>query len=274
MAMRQMCQCEKCKKLNPLNQGTCLYCGENLILNGTMVNVDDDGRIYPMEILDSRPFEVSYDQTERTINQTSQSQPTPQPQPQPQPTPQPTPQPQVQSMGNQNNFNKPNNKKKKFGFVKFLIVLILLCAVGVGGYFVWDEFINNDDKKEVISSESEVVCSGIVSGLDTEVMMNFDKNEKLDGLTMLFKIDMGTSSSAKEFVSMFKNDKEQFMDLTGFTEDFVKLMSCRADGTVVELKVDGTIDQFIDIGMIPTSVMSMDKDAVIADMETSGVRCD
>ena len=37
--MRQMCQCNQCQKLNPVNQGVCQQCGENLILNGTMVNV-------------------------------------------------------------------------------------------------------------------------------------------------------------------------------------------------------------------------------------------
>lgn len=279
--MRQMCQCNQCQKLNPVNQGVCQQCGENLILNGTMVNVDENGRIYPMEKVDSQPFQVQFEEFASQKVETPVSSVPPQPPVQPQAQPQPPVQPQITRPTPVPPSRPP--RKKGAGLVKFFLIILLLAGICAGGYYVWDEYLDSprssgsggDGKsyEDIVDSQkTEMLCSGTVSGFDTEIAMTFE-DEALTYMEFMLEVDAGSSSTAREFITMFRNDKEAFLQEAGLPEEAMDLVSCQANGSKIVVIIEGSPDEMVDGNMFEADDIDLPKDELIAQVEGSGLNC-
>lgn len=116
-------------------------------------------------------------------------------------------------------------------------------------------------------SASTVKCSGTMSGLDTTVNIEFDKDEKLAGLEMKLTYDAGSEDVA----SQFEGRKSDFASSMGLDEDVVSL---KVDGSKVNITVDMDRKEMEDSTLFGNVNLDDSKENIVKSIEDdAGLTC-
>ncbi|NMA51333.1 MAG: hypothetical protein GX951_05785 [Mollicutes bacterium] len=98
-------------------------------------------------------------------------------------------------------------KPKKKGFLTFILILIILGALGVGGYFVYKEFFNKPASVPVSPNN-----------IEEEPPIENEKNDVIQYMGSDFKIPENYEAEIKENDLIFKSDDKMF--LLNFYEEY------------------------------------------------------
>ncbi len=159
--LRRMRQCPKCGKLNPLNQATCSGhgCHENLVISGILVDVDEKGNIYPVNMENTNaPFDIVVESAEEKMPETDQSiveKPLPEKKEKPSLEDKKAPTPTSKELKQMMKAQKKEEKRARKGkrstgqkLARWVLCLLLIAGIGVGGYFAYDYWQGQQEKED------------------------------------------------------------------------------------------------------------------------------
>ena len=116
-------------------------------------------------------------------------------------------------------------------------------------------------------SAETVKCSGMMSGLDATVNLEFDGDEKLTGLEMIMSMDMGSEEGA----SQLEGQESYFAEVLGVDESTVDI---KTDGSEIEITIDMNRSQMQDSDIFGDVDLDASKEEMIKSMEDdAGLTC-
>ncbi len=121
-------------------------------------------------------------------------------------------------------------------------------------------------------SKNRTTCSGLVDGLDTEVVLNFDDNDQLVSMKAIGSMEADSEEQAEQLESMFSSDEDALKDMIGVSEGMS--MDLKVKGKTVSITIDADVEQLVDVGLIGADDASeMTKDELISYFEDQDMTC-
>lgn len=121
-------------------------------------------------------------------------------------------------------------------------------------------------------SKNQTTCSGLVDGLDTEVVLNFDDNDQLVSMKAIGSMEADSEEQAEQLESMFSSDEDALKDMMGVSEGMS--MDLKVKGKTVTITINADVEQLVDVGLIGADDASeMTKDELISYFEDQDMTC-
>ncbi len=121
-------------------------------------------------------------------------------------------------------------------------------------------------------SKNQTTCSGLVDGLDTEVVLNFDDNDQLVSMKAIGSMEADSEEQAEQLESMFSSDEDALKDMMGVSEGMS--MDLKVKGKTVTFTINADVEQLVDVGLIGADDASeMTKDELISYFEDQDMTC-
>lgn len=121
-------------------------------------------------------------------------------------------------------------------------------------------------------SKNQTTCSGLVDGLDTEVVLNFDDNDQLVSMKAIGSMEADSEEQAEQLESMFSSDEDALKDMMGVSEGVS--MDLKVKGKTVTITINADVEQLVDVGLIGADDASeMTKDELISYFEDQDMTC-
>lgn len=121
-------------------------------------------------------------------------------------------------------------------------------------------------------SKNQTTCSGLVDGLDTEVVLNFDDNDQLVSMKAIGSMEADSEEQAEQLESMFSSDEDALKDMIGVSEGMS--MDLKVKGKTVTFTINADVEQLVDVGLIGADNASeMTKDELISYFEDQDMTC-
>lgn len=121
-------------------------------------------------------------------------------------------------------------------------------------------------------SKNQTTCSGLVDGLDTEVVLNFDDNDQLVSMKAIGSMEADSEEQAEQLESMFSSDEDALKDMIGVSEGMS--MDLKVKGKTVTFTINADVEQLVDVGLIGADDASeMTKDELISYFEDQDMTC-
>ena len=121
-------------------------------------------------------------------------------------------------------------------------------------------------------SKNRTTCSGLVDGLDTEVVLNFDDNDQLVSMKAIGSMEADSEEQAEQLESMFSSDEDALKDMMGVSEGMS--MDLKVKGKTVTITINADVEQLVDVGLIGADDASeMTKDELISYFEDQDMTC-
>ena len=121
-------------------------------------------------------------------------------------------------------------------------------------------------------SKNQTTCSGLVDGLDTEVVLNFDDNDQLVSMKAIGSMEADSEEQAEQLESMFSSNEDALKDMIGVSEGMS--MDLKVKGKTVTFTINADVEQLVDVGLIGADDASeMTKDELISYFEDQDMTC-